>query len=215
MRKNLNFEFFHDILYVSNKGGNAMHEEYDGQDTVKEKLLVAGLSELQKYGINDFSLRRVASACNVSCAAPYKHFKSKEAFIDEIFNYINSRWEMLQEQVLLAFEGDVKKQITETCITYIRFWIANPNFRASLMSAKSSEETPSVRASLNKSLGMLLNQHFALQKADGTDMEKTVYVIRSLVYGALLMLEDNELENKEETIALIRSCIEKQLEKEA
>ena len=119
-----------------------MHEEYDGYDTVKEKLLVAGLDELQKYGINDFSLRRVASSCNVSCAAPYKHFKGKEAFIDEIFKYINLRWEMLCEQVLLAFKEDLKKQITETCIAYIRFWIANPNFRASLMSAKKTSIIP-------------------------------------------------------------------------
>lgn len=188
-----------------------MHEEYDGHDTVKEKLLVAGLTELQKYGINDFSLRRVASACNVSCAAPYKHFKSKEAFIDEIFKYINLRWEMLCEQVLLAYEGDLKKQITETCIAYIRFWIANPNFRASLMSAKATDDAPSVRASLNGSLSKLLDKYFMLQKPEKTNIEKTAYVIRSLVYGALLMLEDNELENKEETITLIRSCIENQL----
>ena len=201
--------------YYQNEGEEAMHEEYDGQDTVKEKLLVAGLAELQRYGIKDFSLRRVASACNVSCAAPYKHFKSKEAFIDDIFKYINSRWEMLQEQVLLALEGDIKKQITEICIAYIRFWIANPNFRSSLMSAKSADGTPSVRASLNNSLGTLLSQHFSLQNVDGRSKEKTVYVIRSLVYGALLMLEDNELENKEETITLIRCCIDKQLEKEA
>lgn len=187
-----------------------MHEEYDGYDTVKEKLLVAGLDELQKYGINDFSLRRVASSCNVSCAAPYKHFKGKEAFINEIFKYINLRWEMLCEQVLLAFKGDLKKQITETCIAYIRFWIANPNFRASLMSAKKTGDAPTVRASLNSSLSDLLNRYF-IQKNDKTDIEKTAYVIRSLVYGALLMLEDNELENKEETITLIRNCIENQL----
>lgn len=188
-----------------------MHEEYDGHDTVKEKLLVAGLAELQKHGINEFSFRRVASSCNVSCAAPYKHFKNKETFIEEIFKYINLRWEMLQEQVMLAFADDIKKQITETCVAYIRFWIANPHFRSALMSAKASEDGQGVRMSVNDSLNDLLERYFAFHKISKTQRERTVYVIRSLVYGALLMLEDNELENKEETIAMIRDCIEKQI----
>ena len=61
-----------------------MDEEL-GSASVREQLIVAGISELEVHGVTDFSLRRVASSCNISCAAPYKHFKSKEAFVDAIF----------------------------------------------------------------------------------------------------------------------------------
>ena len=98
-------------------------EFYDGHETVKQKLIIAGIKEIEMHGITDCSLRRVASACNVSCAAPYKHFKSKEDFIAEIVLYIHSQWTMLEEQVMSVFEGDVKKQLIETCIAYIKFWI--------------------------------------------------------------------------------------------
>ena len=53
-----------------------MDEEL-GSASVREQLIKAGISELENHGISDFSLRRVASGCNISCAAPYKHFKDK------------------------------------------------------------------------------------------------------------------------------------------
>ncbi|MBO5879898.1 MAG: helix-turn-helix transcriptional regulator, partial [Clostridia bacterium] len=48
------------------------------EENVKHRLILAGIRELEEYGITDFSLRRVAVSAQVSCAAPYRHFKSKE-----------------------------------------------------------------------------------------------------------------------------------------
>ena len=70
-----------------------------GTISVREQLIIAGMEELEAHGIADFSLRRVATSCNVSCAAPYKHFESKEKLIDEIFNYIRTQLDLLLEQV--------------------------------------------------------------------------------------------------------------------
>ena len=53
-----------------------MDEEL-GSESVREQLIAAGTAELEAHGIADFSLRRVAAACNISCAAPYKHFKNR------------------------------------------------------------------------------------------------------------------------------------------
>ena len=189
-----------------------MHEEYDGYETVKQRLILAGLTELQAHGTNGFSLRRVATSCNVSCAAPYKHFKDKETFIAEIFKYIHIRWEMLHNQIKTIFEDDDKKQIIESCIAYIRFWIANPHFRSVLMmSHQMQDQEINMRSSVNQSLNNLLDSYFTKLGYDKEKQKKKVFVIRSLVYGALLMLEDNELENSEHTIKMIRSCIEDQV----
>ena len=75
-------------------------EEFFSNETVKERLIIAGLTELETHGVSDFSLRRVASLCNVSCAAPYKHFENKERFISEILNFVDNQWLILYNQIM-------------------------------------------------------------------------------------------------------------------
>lgn len=35
-------------------------------------LIEAGIAEIDRVGVSDFSVRRVARECGMSCAAPYK-----------------------------------------------------------------------------------------------------------------------------------------------
>ena len=69
---------------------------------MREVLILAGISEINTHGVTDFSIRRVAEACNVSCAAPYKHFKDKREFIAAIIDYVNEQWRVRQQEVLAA-----------------------------------------------------------------------------------------------------------------
>ena len=45
-------------------------EDANLETSVRTRLLLAGLSEMEKHGEGDFSLRRVAKEAQVSCAAP-------------------------------------------------------------------------------------------------------------------------------------------------
>lgn len=180
-------------------------EIYDGFETVKQKLIIAGMQEIENHGIKDFSLRRVASACNVSCAAPYKHFKSKEDFIGEISLYIQKQWLLLQNQISDIFSDNPKTQLIEICIAYIKFWIANPNFHSVLM-LKSSDETSvhsPVMNTVSKKISELLNEC-----SIDTEHEKRSFVIRSILYGATTMIDNCELENTDKTLDMIRISIE-------
>ena len=47
------------------------HEEA----SMRERLILAGIQEIDARGIQKFSMRQVANACGVSCAAPYQHFQ--------------------------------------------------------------------------------------------------------------------------------------------
>ena len=188
-----------------------MYEEFTGYDTVKQKLIIAGINELQMHGITDFSLRRVAAQCNISCAAPYKHFKDKESFIREIIAYIDQSWEKLSCQVYKIYSSDKRKLLVEMCIAYIRFWIANPNFRAVLMMGENIEKSGdrSFRIKAGRQISDTIENYFSDQSADYASIQ--AYKIRSLVYGALLMLDDGELENNDKTVLMIKKCIEEQL----
>ena len=191
---------------------NLNMEEYTSYETVKEKLITAGIKELQNHGVADFSLRRVATACNVSCAAPYKHFKSKEDFIAEILLYIQRQWMLLQNQVSEIFSGDTKKQIVETCIAYVKFRIANPGFNAVLMMKTDDIEDSRISGSHMTDYIRVLTEKYCMEK--GFDAEETackIYIIRSLIYGAAIMIDKNQITNSKATVDMIRKCIEKEL----
>ena len=66
---------------------------------LQERLLQAGVEELYQHGIENFSVRRIATACGVSCAAPYKHFSDKNAFVTAIFDHVNNQWLALEENL--------------------------------------------------------------------------------------------------------------------
>lgn len=188
-------------------------DDYSGFETVKEKLITAGIKELQNHGIADFSLRRVATACNVSCAAPYKHFKSKEDFIAEILLYIHNQWSLLQNQISLIFSSDTKKQITEICIAYIKFRIANPGFNAVLMMKTDGITDSRVSSSHMTDYIRVLTEKYCLENnLTKEETECKIFAIRSFIYGAVIMIDKNQLPNTPQTIEMIKKCIDEQLE---
>jgi len=184
-------------------------EYYDGYETIKQKLIIAGIKEIEMHGITDCSLRRVASACNVSCAAPYKHFKSKDDFIAEIVLYIHRQWTMLEEQILSIFDGNVRKQLTETCVTYIKFWIANPNFRTMLMLKTDTfgGERRDMMAKIAEGINVLIQKCCRECGFDENAEKQKIYKVRSLLYGATLMMDNGELSNDAITINMIKDSI--------
>lgn len=188
-------------------------DNYTSFETVKEKLITAGIKELENHGITDFSLRRVATLCNVSCAAPYKHFKSKENFIAEIILYILSQWSLLEKQVAEIFKDDIKKQITETCVAYIKFWIANPNFRSVLMINPKDidDERITSQKNITNCIKYLIHDYCIKNNIDEDTEIKKAYTVRSLIYGAVLMIDNGEITNSDETIDMIRKSIEEQI----
>ena len=67
---------------------------------LREDLIRAGIDEINVHGANGFSIRRIATACGVSSAAPYKHFKDKKQFMSAIIDYVNDQWAVEQDRVL-------------------------------------------------------------------------------------------------------------------
>ncbi len=184
-------------------------EYFEGYERVKQKLRIGGIAEIEAHGITDFSLRRVASSCSVSCAAPYKHFKSKEDFIAEIVLYIHNKWLLFQNQVAEIFKDDIKKQLIEICVAYVKFWIANPNFRSVLTLKTDSfvDERLSSMSKIADTINLMIHECCVKYGIDTLQEKSKAYKIRSFIYGAALMIDLGELENSEETINVIRECI--------
>lgn len=109
-------------------------EDVEIFDGVRNRLIEAGRDELLEYGVRDFSLRRVALSAQVSCAAPYRHFKDKDELILAIVEHIKEDWILLTGQIDQVFEGDTAQRLVELLSTAVRFWIANGALRSVLTS---------------------------------------------------------------------------------
>ena len=83
---------------------------------LRHRLILAGLKELEDHGVKDFSLRRVAINAEVSCAAPYRHFKDKEQLIAGIIDYVKDGWQLLAKQIEQVFNQNNRQLIIELCL---------------------------------------------------------------------------------------------------
>lgn len=109
-------------------------------ESVRERLLLSALRELEEHGFRDFSLRRVASSAQVSCAAPYRHFKSKDELILAVIRHVRDGWYLLCEQIGSVYKSDSAAQLVELCTSGVRFWLANASFRSVLFGGISGSD---------------------------------------------------------------------------
>jgi len=179
-------------------------------DELHDALIVAGINELELHGLAGFSLRRVAAACGVSCAAPYRHFKSKDDLILAIISYIDARWSLLCDHICRAFEGDTHKILVEVCIANIRFWIANPNFRSVMMLDDRSLDSLQIRerSKLTDSVRLIISKYCGEKKVSTEAEAKLTFSLFSLIYGSTQMLGSGQIDNSPESINMIKCCIE-------
>lgn len=173
-------------------------------------LLESGVTEISKYGIRGFSLRRVASRCGVSCAAPYKHFDGKEHFLSEIFREIAAEWHRIQHGVLS--EGmDPARQLGALVREYIIFMADNPGYAnlivmndpvlGDALRTLKVELTEEVRRALRKlcdSLGL-----------SDDDYHRKLFALRTSIYGAVVMMtaDGDDTYSKAEVIRLMNNVM--------
>ena len=172
--------------------------------SLRDKLLAAGIEEIAAHGIAELSLRRVAAACGASCAAPYRHFRSREDFIAAIVHYINGQWGLLADKIILLYSTDRKAQIIEVCMAFIRFLFANDNYRSVLSASGehlgADKLPPLVRAYAAER---------SMAEADGASL---LYTLRALVYGTVAMLENGELSATAACYDMVRAALRKELD---
>ena len=180
-----------------------MEESFSG-DLLRDRLIAAGMQEIAVHGPADFSLRRVASSCGASCAAPYKHFKNKDAFFLEILRFVNRQWALLEQQLTDIYGDDKKRLLCELCVANIRFRIVNPHFRA-VLTMNEQALTAAQRREIGRStecIGALCNEVFAKTAA------ATQFRLQAVVYGTTMLIGSGAYADTEKTVLLARQAVE-------
>ena len=168
------------------------------EENVRHRLILSGISELEEQGIAGFSLRRAALGAQVSCAAPYRHFKDKEEYISEIIAYVGSKWELLHKEIAEIFKDDPSSLVIETCIANLRFRIANRNLPLAIAHAKPSGN------GIDASIERVVFEYCKAKSLLESDAELLAFTALSIIYGAVSMEND---ENSEKIFELTRKAL--------
>ena len=178
---------------------------------IRERLIIAGIKEIENHGLNDFSLRRVASMCEVSCAAPYRHYKNKDELVLAIISYINSRWDMMGEQIERTFEGDVARQLLELSVSLVRFLIANTNYLSIMLPIKSgmTEEQMCEREKLWSRIESVSDKYASENGLGEKKREELKFLLHTGICGTVILFEGMETHEYEEKTALMRKELER------
>ena len=181
---------------------------------VREQLIIAGIQEINKYGLQSFSVRRIANECGVSCAAPYKHFKDRDNFVAAIIEYINKQWGDRQQIILNEFPTNTRKRLVEVSLDYVRFLLENPHFRSIIMLKDEEFDNAykKMRSQLS-GLSLQLIKQYCEEANISEEIEKRkTYIIRSLIYGAALMFDNGEMEYNEENMRFVEFSIDREFD---
>ena len=184
----------------------------DSNTAIRDRLIAAGIKELETCGVQGFSLRRVAQACGVSCAAPYKHFKDKRAFIEAIAETLNTEWFNRQEEALSKLGDDTGAQLRAVCKEYLRFLCENPNFCSLITQHDESTGKWHLNQLFNQSsrTKRLIIQYAKEHNMSDEDVYSSVCAIRAVLYGAAMMNQNDDMRPTDSTIEILSRMIDSQ-----
>lgn len=181
---------------------------------MRQLLIEAGIEEINRAGVTNFSVRRVAQECGVSCAAPYKHFKDKRDFIASVIDYVNEQWSERQEEILAGCGGELRQQIVEVSVGYVRFLMEKPWFRAILM--HKDEEFDSLyhhRRGKMSSRSRKMESEFLTQSGWSPEtVKRKVHVVRAMLYGTIFLIDAGELEYGDAVLERVREFVEREFD---
>ncbi len=181
----------------------------------KEKFLKAAVSELEEHGVSDFSIRRVAKRCGVSCAAPYKHFESKNAMLVEVMRYIGKKWgRVLNDTVEAHKDEPMRDRLVSVCMAYIAFLCTYPEYQTILyMNDRVFEpEFLAEKSKITTLTEGMITEYCASVNIDEETMRRKFFVVRSLLFGAAIMINSGTLPFDSSTMDMIRWNIVREFE---
>lgn len=181
---------------------------------MREDLLLAGISEINAHGVHGFSIRRVAQSCNVSCAAPYKHFRDKREFIGAIIEYVNEQWKVRQREVLASCGQSLREQIVTISVEYVKFLMEKPFYRSILMLKDDDFDNiyHRMRGEMSSRSQKLETDFFASSGMDLPTQKRKLHIVRAVIFGTVFMFDTGELQYGDTAIENLRFAIDREFD---
>lgn len=190
-----------------------MNKEKYHHGDLKQQLIDNGILLLNQEGFEGFSLRKVARMCEVSHSAPYKHFKDKEALINEISKEVWKKFYLALVEVARLYPDNPKLQMIEMGKTYVKFMVENPDYLKFMF---LSENNCSVIVQSGKffvednAFDVFKNSaenYFKEIKLDKKLYTEKVLAMWSLVHGLMILITQNSVKYEGSYLELVENVI--------
>ncbi|MFD3156792.1 TetR/AcrR family transcriptional regulator [Haloimpatiens sp. FM7330] len=185
---------------------------------LKESLIKNGLKLFNEVGAEKFSIRKVASLCNVSHAAPYKHFKNKEELINAISEYVFNNFKDSLNEVAEKYKDDPYERIIELGKQYVWFMVENPDYLKFAFLTKNESITVIEETELESREDNAFNvfENCALDFLKSINVKKEEYnqdiiAMWSMVHGLATMLAYNTFSYEGCYLELVENILRKNL----
>lgn len=115
-----------------------MKEKQYHHGDLRKALIETGIELINREGEEKLSLRKVATLCGVSNAAPYAHFQNKAEFICAMQEYV---LDMFVSDLEKSIDGcfDPSKVFSRLGTTFVMFFYQHPLYYNFLFSRKNIE----------------------------------------------------------------------------
>ena len=180
----------------------------------REQLILAGIEEINIHGVTEFSIRRVAAACHVSCAAPYKHFSGREELILEVVKHINQKWDKVRNETVAGRKDASEREIlVAVCMAYLTFLCTYPEYQMILFMNDRvfPVEVAAEKGKLSTTIETLIKDYCERVSMPDEVRRRKQLVISSILCGAAEMINSGAVPFHSQTIATIREAIENEI----
>lgn len=186
-----------------------MGQPFGTMDT-RTRLILYGLRYMAENGTDNISLRKIAAECGVSCAAPYKHFEDKDDFIAAIIQYVADKWTEIANGIINEYPDDMRKQLVEISMAYIDFLVKYPYFCSVIMAGfERKNDEIEAQKKISPVSSSIIKEYIKKYNIDEKTCMERMFLIRSMIYGAALMIDNGQLEYNDAIKEMIRNLLDK------
>jgi len=185
---------------------------------LKRDLIENGLLLLNNEGSEKFSLRKLASMCGVSHAAPYKHFKNKEELIELIVQEVWKSFFLALSFPKDLFPDNPKLQIVEIGKRYVRFLVEKPEYLKFIFLSDSTSPISVMECEFISQVDAFnVFNKSAANYFESVSLDPNLYIEKtllmwSIVHGFALLISKKTITTEEDYLQLIEKMLHNYLE---
>lgn len=168
---------------------------------LRHALIQAGLKLLGEGGVRGLSLRAAAELAGVSHAAPYRHFRDKDALVaaiaEEGFRLLTAR---MRQEIAGCSSADVMVRLRASAVGYVAFAAEHPAYFRTIFGGISCDDDREPPASLQAAgqeafavLRDLVVEGIRRGRLRAADPEQLSLAAWSMAHGLSMLLIDGQL----------------------
>ena len=177
-------------------------------------MIKNGIKIIGEEGYGKFSMRKVAGACGVSHAAPYRHFKDKESLVTAILDQANEKFDRILQAALEKYPDDSKNQLREMAFSYIKFFVENPEYMKLLFCSDMGKAIQSVDGSQNiyemsRPYKTFISavERYRTDSGGMQDQEALILSLWGLAHGIAVLVTQDYVRCKGDCLHLVRKIL--------